>query len=366
MKHLDLWLTFPNGNICQAGELIIDKPDNKRGGALRGEFRYSQDYLKRPEAFPLDPNALPLTEDVFSANRPKSGVHGVFEDALPDDWGRRLLIRHYNLTRQQQRVPELLSHMGSGLGALAFGNKPVESDHVSASLHTLDDLLYAAESFEKGVDLDNTSLTALFQAGSSPGGARPKTLVQDEGYAWIAKFPSIKDQFDVVSIEAATLQLAQDSGIKVPEFKCHQCSDRKVLLSRRFDVTRLGRRHIISMQSLLQADDYYMLGYGDMADLLRQYSVQPGLDLQTLYRQMLFNALIGNTDDHLKNFSMLHDDNGYRITPAYDLLPNLAKNQEHVLRFGITATIPTKNELLKLAKNYNLNKVQAITILKAI
>jgi len=362
MIRLNVWLTLPNGETCLAGELIASDPEGQKG-AIRGEFRYTPAYLDRSDAFPLDPNALPLTEDVFSANRPKAGVHGVFEDALPDDWGRRLLVRKYNLPRQEQRVPDLLAYLGRGLGALSFAFESIGPRADEAPLHSLGDLLNAAQAFEVGDAIEDDVLAQLFQAGSSPGGARPKALIQDAGIAWIAKFPSVKDQFDVVSVEAATLQLANNAGIVVPDFRCHPCGERKVLLSKRFDVTGEGRRHVISMQSLLQADDYYVLGYEDMANILRRFSAQPGHDLQALYRQMVFNAVIGNTDDHLKNFSLMHDDQGYQLTPAYDLVPNMAQNREHVLRFGLTASPPTRDELVKIAKQYNLQSKQAVTVI---
>jgi len=362
MIRLNVWLTLPNGEACLAGELIAADPAGHKG-SIRGEFRYAQTYLGRPDAFPLDPNALPLTQAIFSANRPKAGVHGVFEDALPDDWGRRLLVRNYELPRQEQRVPDLLGYLGQGLGALSFAKASVETRTHSAPLHSLADLLNAAQAFERGDTLDDEALAQLFQAGSSPGGARPKALIQDAGVDWIAKFPSVKDQYDVVALEAATLQLARNAGITVPEFRCHPCGERKVLLSKRFDVTDEGRRHLISMQTLLQADDYYVLGYEDIANVLRRFSARPGENLQALFRQMVFNALIGNTDDHLKNFSMMHDEQGYQLTPAYDLVPNMAQNREHVLRFGLTAFPPTKDKLVKLAKHYNLQPKQAMAVM---
>ncbi len=362
MIRLNVFLTLPHGETCLAGELIAADPEGRRG-SIHGEFRYAQTYLDRPDAFPLDPHALPLAQDIFAANRPKAGVHGVFEDALPDDWGRRLLVRQYRLPRQEQRVPDLLAYLGQGLGALSFARESVEPRTQEAPLHSLTDLLNAAQAFEAGEALEDEALARLFEAGSSPGGARPKALIHDAGVDWIAKFPSVKDQYDVVSLEAATLQLARDAGITVPEFSCYPCGERKVLLSKRFDVTGEGRRHVISMQSLLQADDYYVLGYEDMANVLRRFSAYPGDDLHELYRRMVFNALIGNTDDHLKNFSMMHDEQGYQLTPAYDLVPNLAQNREHVLRFGLTASPPSKDELLQIAKQYNLQSRQALVVI---
>ncbi len=361
MIQLNVWLTLPSGEICLVGELIAEDPEGRKG-SVQGQFRYAESYLERQDAFPLDPNALPLEDRVFDTERPRSGVHGVFEDALPDDWGRRLLVRRYALTRQEQRVPNLLARLGQGLGALGFGEASVRTSETVAEMHSLTDLLQAAQAFEAGEPIDDRLLSELFQAGSSPGGARPKALISDNDAMLIAKFPSIKDQFDMVALEAASLHLAGQAGITVPNSRVHRCGERQVLLSERFDVTSAtGRRHVISMQTLLQAEGYYFLGYGDIADCLRLYSDRPGADLQELYRRMVFNAAIGNTDDHLKNFAMLHDD-GYRLTPAFDLIPNCGENIEHVLQFNLTASPPGRQELLSVAKRYNLTTAKAAVV----
>jgi len=103
---LTIWLTLPASEVVKVGELAIDEPDAR--GALDGQFRYDPEYMENPKAFPLDPLHLPLSGDIFNADRPHAGVHGVFEDSLPDDWGRRLLVRRYKLDRSNQRIPQLL------------------------------------------------------------------------------------------------------------------------------------------------------------------------------------------------------------------------------------------------------------------
>ncbi|MBU3981703.1 MAG: HipA N-terminal domain-containing protein, partial [Proteobacteria bacterium] len=116
---LTVWLTLPAAEVVKVGELAVDDPDAR--GALEGQFRYTSEYLENPKAFPLDPLHLKLSEKIFDADRPHAGVHGVFEDSLPDDWGRRLLVRRYNLGRSEQRVPQLLRLLSNqGLGALSY------------------------------------------------------------------------------------------------------------------------------------------------------------------------------------------------------------------------------------------------------
>ncbi|MBW2369372.1 MAG: type II toxin-antitoxin system HipA family toxin [Deltaproteobacteria bacterium] len=354
MIKLDIWVTFPDGSETPAGEMVCGDPDSQ--GRIPGAFRYTDEYLKHPQAFPFDPVALHLANDEFIADRP-SGVFAVFEDSLPDDWGRRLLVRKAKLERGRQTIPNLLLALGGhGLGALSYfqkGTAKIKYNYVSEI--DLEMLLTAAEKYEKGTVRDNSELRLLFQAGSSPGGARPKVIIEAEGALWLAKFPSVKDDLAVVKIEAATLSLAKKAGLNIPEFKLINCAGRDVLMVRRFDIAdRGGRRHMISMSTLLKVEGWYNLSYKDIFEVLRVHSSQPEVDLPAMYRQMVFNALIGNTDDHLKNFMMLHDDSGYYLSPAYDLLPDTAERREHVLYFENDHYFPGVSGLESIGKRFGI------------
>jgi serine/threonine-protein kinase HipA len=206
----------------------------------------------------------------------------------------------------------------------------------------------------------------LFQAGSSPGGARPKALVEDENGSYLAKFASARDRLDVVSLEAAAMELGRRSGIETAKTKLVSLGTmKKCLLVKRFDINEAGgRNHLVSMQSLLKADGYYNAGYGDLADVIKHISSQPGHDLHRLYGQTVFNAMVGNTDDHLKNFIMLHDDNGWHLSPAFDLTPNIGCNREHVLRIGLDTRPPDSETLLAEAKHFGIKRrQQAVEVL---
>jgi len=367
---LNVWLSLPSEELVKAGKIAVEGPDTR--GALKGRFRYAMEYLKHPKAFSLDPlnlgrddkdpNKPPLPAKTFDADRARAGVHGVFEDSLPDDWGRRLLFRRYKLGRGDQRVPQLLRLLGNqGLGALSYveeGQPELKTNGVpSRHLH---ELAMLAEKFEQeptaGAD---DELSLLFQAGSSPGGARPKALVEDENGAYLAKFASVKDHLDVVSLEAAAMELSRRAGIETAETRLLPLSSRKCLLVKRFDINETGgRNHLISMRTLLKADDWYNVGYRDLAEVIKHVSTQPGQDLQRLYRQMVFNVMIGNTDDHLKNFLMLHNDEGWRLSPAFDLVPNIGFNQEHVLRIGYDNRLPGLETLLQEAVHFGLKRRQ--------
>lgn len=356
---LMVWLTLPVAEVVKAGELAIDEPDAR--GALEGQFRYTPEYLENPKAFPLDSLHLPLSADIFDADRPHAGVHGVFEDSLPDDWGRKLLVRRYKLGRKDQRIPQLLRLSGNqGLGALSYMEKGrPDLKTTGVSLRHLQELVLLAEKFEKDGTVDDDELSLLFQAGSSPGGARPKALVKDENGAYLAKFASAGDQLDVVSLEAAAMELGRRAGIETADSRLLALGSRKCLLVKRFDINEAGgRNHLVSMQSLLKADGYYYAGYRDMAEVIRHVSALPARDLHKLYRQMVFNVMIGNTDDHLKNFIILHNDEGWRLSPAFDLVPNIGFNREHVLRIGLDNRPPDLETLLQEAGHFGLKRRQ--------
>ncbi len=118
MQRLNLMVTLPGGQRLFCGELFTTFPDAR--GKIEGSFRYTKEYLAHPDSFALDPVHLPLSSVEAEVDRPQ-GVHGVFEDALPDDWGRALLSKKWNIPRAEQTVPNFLKFQGTnGLGALSF------------------------------------------------------------------------------------------------------------------------------------------------------------------------------------------------------------------------------------------------------
>jgi serine/threonine-protein kinase HipA len=374
MIHLRVWLHFathtPVGLPFPVGELIVSDPDPQRGGRLQGEFRYLPEYLDRQDAFALDPIHLPLQAHSFEAGRPHAGIHGVFEDSLPDDWGRRILSHRHQLSRAQSRPANLLALLGNQtMGALAYTPSTSGPQHpppapVTIPATELSALMDAARQFELAApSAQPDQLMRLFQAASSPGGARPKVLVDDHGSGWLVKLASSQDRCDMVRIEAASLTLAQAAGLDVPEHRLVKLHGHSGLMLRRFDQTPAGgRRHLISLHTLLAAEGYYSAGYSDLADIVRRVSDQPEHDLSALYRQMLFNAVLGNTDDHLKNFAMLHDTSGWRLTPAYDLLPDVNQRREHILNFGPAGLIPTVAAMDHQARAFGISAATAASI----
>lgn len=366
MRWLDVKITFPDGTTLKCGEIVTEDPG--KNGRIQGAFRYTREYLEHPRAFPLDPGILPLTPEEFLAQRPE-GIHAVFEDALPDDWGRKLLIRQAGLKQREQIPPKLLEALGcNGLGALSFvpENQNFQKKRLPTGLVLLPDVLEAALRYDAGLSIDADQLNKLFIHGSFPGGARPKAAVRKEnGSYWLAKFPKHNDSFCVESLEAGCLKMAVLSGLQVPEFELRRFDRRLVLLIKRFDISgQGGRYHMISMQTLLKAEGYYHLGYNDLFEILRKYAVQPSVDIPALYRQMVFYAAIGNTDDHLKNFSMLHMNKGFCLSPIYDVVPDIYNKREHTLSFpGGLGTLPPDRAGFKMIGS-NLNVARADNIIE--
>jgi serine/threonine-protein kinase HipA len=332
-------------------------------GLARSVFRYNREYFERNDSFAMDPVSLPLKFRTVSTEH--SSVFDVFEDSLPDTWGRRLLVHKHQISQQEQNLPNLLLALGSaGLGALSFSDQaypPLPATDIS--FRHLSSIIVAAEKYERGENED-AELSLLLSAGCSPGGDRPKVVVVDDkkGIHYLAKFPSINDQIDVVKIEAATMNLAVRAGIDIPHTHLVQRARKSVLLVQRFDITPSGRRHMISFQTLLRAQQgRSQLRYQDLLNIVRKYSDGSSEDLTRLFRQMVFNAIVGNTDNHLKNFWMIHDySQGWRLSPAFDLVPDLGQQGKHTLYYGLAGNNPGRQKLEKLGLLWRIKNAGTI------
>jgi len=204
-------------------------------------------------------------------------------------------------------------------------------------------------------------------AGATPGGARPKALVSRDNAEWIAKFPSRwRDQgMDVVGLEATCLVLAGCAGLNVPESELIELGVRRAVLVRRFDQAPGGGRfHMVSLATLCrEAGGRLITAYDVVASTIRRLSDDPD-DVERFFRQMAFNAAIGNTDDHLKNFVMLRTTKGYHLSPAFDLVPDVSGNRDHQLAIGYSHSTPTGADLLGIGKQWLGNPARARAIIQ--
>jgi len=365
VNQLFVWMRCADGVIRQAGELATTTPD-RSSGHFESEFEYTRGWVSDAGAFALDPVSLPLDATRRFRAEMLYPPLAVFDDALPDDWGRRLLAAAINVDGEKPTLPEMLLRMrGGGTGALLFTATQI-APHPDQSVPStaLAKLLAAAAQFEAGTLPPGDEFRRLLEGSSRAGGARPKALVHDEGGEWLAKFPSrARDEgSDVVGLEATCLELARRAGLEVPESRLQAIGARRVLLVKRFDVSAQGgRHHMVSLRTLCkERPGIYAHRYSDLAQVLRKHSASPAEDLAALYRHMVFNAAIGNVDDHLKNFWMLARPGGFRLAPAFDLVPDISGRGEHTLAFQQGFACPSRAEMIAVAAEWGVARAGRI------
>ena len=297
------------------------------------QFVYGQNYLARTDAIALDPADLPLAPGVF---RPEVGeIHGVLRDAAPDAWGRRVLL--YRAGGQALTELDYLLRAGPDrIGALdVTTDAQTYAPDRTVEPPSLENLLSAVEKLDAGEPLPEALNNALVH-GSSVGGARPKALLNGDGRKWIAKFSSATDIYPVVRSEFATMWLAGQCGIPVPDVRLQQVLGKDVLLIERFDRRStdrgMQRRFMISALTALRLheSEAELASYVDLAGFIRRRGKAYPAEAKDLYRRMVFNILVGNTDDHARNQAFFWDGREYELTPAYDISP--------MLRSGLTAS----------------------------
>lgn len=358
MNRLHVWVRLPAGETRLAGELVASEPGP--GGRFESEFEYAAQWTADSRAFDLDPASLARARGPrFQAVNFHPPL-AVFEDALPDSWGQRLMAIAIKADGRKPTLPELLRRLGgNGLGALAFSESAAPpSENGTAQKADLAELVVAAEAFEAGRLPADQRFRRLLDAGGTAGGARPKALVHDKGIEWIGKFPSPSrdEHHDVVGLEATCMELARRAGLEVPETRLQTVGKRRILLVRRFDIAPQGGRfHMASFKSLCkERPGIFVTGYDDLAETLRKYSVDPTADVAALFRHAAFNAAIGNVDDHLKNFWMIHRHEGWRLAPAFDLVPDAGARLEHTLSFDLSPACPTRAVLVRVGTRWGV------------
>ena len=320
---------------------------------LASSFAYGLNYLKRPHALELDPVALGLADKgAVTAKRllPVAGLafFGGIRDAAPDAWGRRVIEAKLKVPANSLPESQYLLHAGSDrVGALDIRSHISDAPTAGASAwHSLTHLMEAAGRIDEGLPVP-ADLEAIFQGGSALGGARPKASVRDEqGVLWLAKFASATDRMDVPTIEAATLLLANQTGQRVPPVRMHSLNDRNIMLIQRFDrywpeagtECRMGFVSGLTMLGCEEADSPNK-SYADLADAIRRYC-HPSVirrDNEELFRRMVFNIMVTNDDDHLRNHGFVWDPRlgAWALSPLYDVMPRAAVATERYLHLGV-------------------------------
>ncbi len=300
--------------------------------AFQGTFTYGKRYLARANVMELDPYHLKLTDKpmLFSKLR---GIPGALRDASPDAWGRRVI--QARLEREEADIPEmeyLLNGPDDGAGNLRFGLsvQPPGSAKPFNRTHQLETLVKAVEQLEETGKLPYEVLEDL-EPGTSMGGARPKVTVEDGHRIYLAKLPEKQDKHNMQRIEYATLELAREAGLRVCGTRMESVGKAEALMLLRFDrewnadAKSYARHGLVSGLTVLDAEDGYTgrdrWSYLLLADEIRRWSVKPDVDRLELFRRMVFNAMVTNNDDHPRNHAMLRTPGGWRLSPAYDIVP---------------------------------------------
>lgn len=342
-------------------------------------FEYADDWIAGRSAirpFDLD-HQLVLGAGRQYARAGAAKLSPAFQDALPDRWGCMLIERRERIrARQRDESPRRLMDWDylagvsdeTRMGALRLFSPDtqqfVDGDHLQAPPMTSLRELEAITAEVERNDADDTPeriewLLHLAAPGSALGGARPKASIRDvDGSLWLAKFPSNDDRHDIGLWEFITYQLARAAGVDMPEARILRLSERgHTYLVRRFDRQGNSRRAYASALTLTDRDHSEGASYLDIVQAIENAGValHIGDDLEQMYRRVLFTILIGNRDDHLRNHGFLREDNGWRLSPAFDINPNPEKDV-HVLAIDDMEPTPDSTLWRSTADFYRVSK----------
>jgi serine/threonine-protein kinase HipA len=350
---------------------------------LAPAFEFAPDWLQHYQHLLIDPQF----QDYEGMQYQQDGrLFGVFMDSAPDRWGRVLMERRENWRAfKSQRKPHTLFDLNYLLGVQDVVRTGALRFKRNADEHFLDNeddfsvppitQLGMLSDIVKKIEIDGVEslpeyeqwLSMLVAPGSSLGGARPKASFQHEGELWLAKFPSKQDSYDVGAWEYLANLLAQQAGIHVPQASCQQLNEPfHTFCVKRFDRQGKSRVMYASAMTLLEKKDGDRGSYLDLVEVLALYGGQHlSEDLAQLFKRAVFNLLIGNRDDHLRNHGFILKKDGWRLSPAFDINPSLSKST-HALTWNGDNDLPDLDVLWQTRKQYRLTNAQASDILSEV
>ena len=324
--------------------------DSSRGGVF--SFAYDKTFLTSTYRLQIDPILTLHSGELYNDEADKN--FRAFLDSSPDRWGRILMQRRAAIEarkgiRATSRLNELDYWLGVHdsyrMGGIRFkraGSNAFlddNSEFTAPPMTSLRELEHAAMQIEKDDNIDSDEyyrwLKMLISPGSSLGGARPKACVTDEqGHLWIAKFPNLNDTHDVGAWEMLCYELALAAGVDMFPSEIRQFSSgHHTFLTKRFDREGEKRLHFSSAMTQLQYYDGEQsqgASYLEIAEFISNCGAQTEADLAQLWRRIVFNIAVSNTDDHLRNHGFLLTKNGWKLSPAYDLNPIVGKHGLHL------------------------------------
>lgn len=375
--RLEVWLDSDLGSPSLVGTLAHDR------GQIR--FHYEREWLRSGQAFALDPDLM-LDDHPFFP-RPELGNFGVFMDSAPDRWGQTLMKRREALQAKDEGRRARTLYAWDFLigvqdqtrqGALRFrepgtGEFLGNEDKAAPPVTTLRELeAVAFELSQRRIDnLDALRkwLAVLVAPGASLGGARPKAnFTEADGSLWIGKFPARDDDRDIGAWEYVVHQLAGKAGIEMAPAKLVRLnSEFHTFCVQRFDRVGGLRRFYASAMTLLRKDQSEGTSYLELARFIRAQgdAGQADADLEQLFRRVVFNVVVGNRDDHLRNHGFILGKTGWRLAPAFDVNPNIDK-AEHVLNIDDVDNRPSLDAALATAMFYGLTNARALAVVDEI
>lgn len=343
-------------------------------------FEYDEQWLAK-DAMLLDPDLQWYRGRQYISDNKQ--VFGFLSDSAPDRWGRRLMNRREELRAKKggEKPVKLMESdylLGvfdeSRMGGLRFKDDPDgeyvsnDTDFATPPWASLRELEQAATEFEKNETSDNDFwLKQLLAPGSSLGGARPKaSVLAPDGSMWIAKFPSKHDEFDSGAWEMVVHELALLCGINVPEARAEVFSSLgTTFLVKRFDRAGKERIHFSSAMTMLGksdgADATDGSSYLEIVSFLKANGANPKQDLIQLWKRIVFGMAVSNTDDHFRNHGVLLTNNGWILSPMYDVNPDV---------FGefLSLNVDSDNSAIDLnlaieaSKYYGITKADAASL----
>ena len=319
---------------------------NAARGAEVFSFEYDETYLRKGKRFTIDPELEFFSGRQYTYQKPNFGI---FADSSPDRWGRTLMDRRETIRAKEEgrkkRTLQTSDYLlgvydEARMGALRFAldkDGPFlssDSSEIVPPWTTLRTLEEASREYEKDENtLSDKWISQLLKPGSSLGGARPKATIKDvDGALWIAKFPSKHDDTNVGAWEKVVHDLARLCGINVPDSRLETFSQLgSTFLVKRFDRNGTRRIHFSSAMTMLNKVDGASASDGssylELADFIIQNGAKPKEDLVELWKRIVFNMAVSNTDDHLRNHGFLLTANGWRLSPAFDVNPQTTKDE---------------------------------------
>jgi serine/threonine-protein kinase HipA len=370
-KECFVYITLPGETAAvTAGRLRCSATAH---GIRKAQFVYGRSYLARKDAVEIDPIDLRL-QTLTLETTAQNGLFGALRDAAPDYWGRRVIDRHAGAGLSE--LDYLLHSPNDRAGALGFGfgvqpPAPLRQYNQTLQLEVLQELADRLIREDQITGSGALQVEELLLLGTSMGGARPKAVVEDSQGLWLAKFNRHDDRWNMARIEHAMLLLARECGLDTPPSRVDLVGNRDVLLVKRFDraVTKSGytRARMVSALTLLQADESNRerWSYVVLSEQLRKVSEQPKEDATEIFRRMVFNALISNTDDHPRNHAVIAPARGWRLSPAYDLTPTspvAVDRRDLAMQCGDLGRWAYMPNLLSQCGRFLLSESEAISI----